>query len=69
MSVMVDVDNDNDDDNEINRQDDINNDGMKSAHLKQLPLPIRNVVFQVNIFSKRFHIELKKKLLHILHQS
>ena len=60
---MVDDDNDNDDDNDINRQDGINNyDDMISAHLKQLPLPIRNVVFQVNIFSKRFYIELKQNI-------
>ena len=51
------VDDDDYDDNGDDNYNENNNDGV---HLKQFPLPIGNVVFQVNIFPKRFHIELKQ---------
>ena len=50
-------------DNSHDNDDD--DDGV--VHLQQLPLPVRNVVFQVDIFPKRFHIKLKQNTA--FHQS
>ena len=53
----------NSDDNSDDNDDD--DDGV--VHLQQLPLPVGNVVFQVDIFPKCFHIKLKQNTA--FHQS
>ena len=60
-----DGDNSNDNDDDVDKEDeddddDDDDDDGDGVHLQQLPLPVGNVVFQVDIFPKRFHIELKQ---------
>ena len=61
LLIMTEDDENNDDNNDddVDKEDDDDDIG-DGVHLQQLPLPVGNVVFQVDVFPKRFHIELKQ---------